>query len=122
LTEELVDLLKGVPRTLGTPTIFTWNGKGMGSVKTAFKKACRTAGIQDFRFHDLRHCAVTNLRKAGVSDSVIMSISGHKTHAVFRKYDRVDRGDRLDALKKTQGLFDTHLTRREKKEVEQVTA
>ena len=92
LTGELLDLFKQIPRTLGSPHVFTWKGETMGSIKTAFKKACRHAGILDFRFHDLRHCAVTNLRKAGVSDSVIMSISGHKSTPCFSKYDRVDRG------------------------------
>ncbi len=111
LTEELLDLLKQVPRTLGSPYVFTWKGQTMGTIKTAFKRACRQAGVLDFRFHDLRHCAVTNLRKAGVSDSVIMSISGHKTHAVFRKYDRVDREDRLAALEKAKALNDTNMTR-----------
>jgi integrase len=111
LTEELLDLLRQVPRTLGSPHVFTWKGQTMGSIKTAFKKACRQAGVLDFRFHDLRHCAVTNLRKAGVSDSVIMSISGHKTHAVFRKYDRVDRQDRLAALDRAKALNDMNMTR-----------
>jgi hypothetical protein len=30
----------------------------------------------------------------------IMSISGHKTEAVFRRYDAVDRGDREQAMKR----------------------
>ncbi|HTC22479.1 MAG TPA: site-specific integrase [bacterium] len=122
LTEELVDLLRGIPRTLNHPCVFTWKGQSMGSIKTAFKRACRVAKIEDFRFHDLRHCAVTNLRKAGVSDSVIMSISGHKTHAVFSKYDRVDREDRLAAIQRAKELNDTNMTKAEKRKVEQATA
>ena len=94
----------------------------MESVKTAFKGTCRKAGILNFKFHDLRHCAITNLRKAGVSDSVIMSISGHKTHAVFRKYDRVDREDRRAALQKAKEFNDTNMTRAAKKTDKQVTA
>ena len=45
---------------------------------------------------------MTNLRKAGVSDSVIMSISGHKTYAMFKRYNRIDRKDRMDALKQLE--------------------
>lgn len=110
LNEGLISLLKQVPRTLGSLYVFTFKGKPMKSVKTAFKRVCRKAGIGNFRFHDLRHCAVTNFRKAGVSDSVIMSISGHKTHAVFRRYDKVDRGDRLNALRKVEILMDMSRT------------
>jgi integrase len=110
LNDTLVYLLQYVPKTLGSPYVFTYRGKRMASVKTAFKLACRKAGVENFRFHDLRHCMVTNFRKAGVSDNVIMSISGHKTHAVFKRYDRVDRDDRQKALGKVESLIDTHMT------------
>jgi integrase len=110
LNASLAGMLQQVPKTLGSPFVFTYKGKRMASIKTAFNGVCRKAGITGFRFHDLRHCAVTNFRKAGVSDSVIMSISGHKTHAVFRRYDRVDREDRHKALGKVESLIDTHMT------------
>ncbi len=111
LSEGLVDTLQRIPKTLGSPYAFTFKGKPIGTIKTAFKKACFRAGIEDFRFHDLRHCAITNFRKAGVPDNVTMSISGHKTYAVFRKYDRVDRKDRKMALQKAESLIDTDMTR-----------
>ena len=110
LSGTLVELFRRTPRTLGSPHVFTWKGKRIGSVKTAFYGACRRTGIEDFHFHDLRHCAITNYRKAGVPDNVIMSISGHKTHSVFKRYDRVDRGDRLAALRKMESLIDTDMT------------
>ena len=110
LTETLVALLQRTPKTLGSPYVFTFRGKRIESVKTAFGRACRLARIKDFRFHDLRHCAVTNLRKAGVSDTVIMSISGHKTYAMFKRYNRIDRQDRLDAMRKSEALNDTAMT------------
>jgi integrase len=100
LDEGLLDLLKRVPRFLGSHYVFTQKGKPIGNIRKGFFGACERAGIKDFRFHDLRHCAVTNLRKAGVPDNVIMSISGHKTHAVFKRYDRVDRDDRQIALER----------------------
>ncbi len=102
LDEDLKALFRRLPRVLGSPYVFNFRGHGLKDPKTAFLRACQRANISDFRFHDLRHCAVTNFRKAGVSDSTIMSISGHKTHAVFRRYDRIDREDRLDALAKVR--------------------
>lgn len=110
LTEELVEIIKKIPRTLGVPYVFTHKGQRIKNIKTAFWNAVRAAGIKDFRFHDLRHCAVTNLRKAGVSDSVIMSISGHKTYAMFRRYNRIDREDRLEALNRLVKSKDTNRT------------
>lgn len=111
LTDALIDLLKRTPKTLGSPYVFTHKGRRILDVKTAFLKACRMAGVNGFRFHDLRHCAVTNLRKAGVNDSVIMSISGHKTYAMFKRYNRIDRKDRMDALRLLERLNDTYMTR-----------
>ena len=110
LTEELTGLIQRTPRTLGSPYVFTHKGQRIKNIKSAFWKAIRTAGIKDFRFHDLRHCAVTNLRKAGVNDSVIMSISGHKTYAMFKRYNRIDREDRLDALNRLKRSKDRNRT------------
>lgn len=80
------------------PYLFTHKGRRMGSIKTAFNGTCARAGIENFRFHDLRHCGITNLRKAGVPTGIIMSISGHKTDSMLRRYDKVDREDRKAAM------------------------
>ncbi len=109
LSNALVELFQRIPKTLGSSYVFTRKGQRLKEVKDDFLKACRQAGIVDFRFHDLRHCAVTNLRKAG-SDSVTMSISGHKTYAMFKRYNRIDRVDRLMAVQKAEALIDTNRT------------
>ena len=110
LDNELLVLLQQIPRTLNSPFVFTWKGKRITDVRTSFAKACKRAGIVNLHFHDLRHCAVTNLRKAGISDSVIMSISGHKTNAMFRRYDSVDREDREKALEHLREWKDSYKT------------
>lgn len=100
-------LIQAQPRVAGLDRVFTWRGRAIADIKTAFNKACADAGITDFRFHDLRHCAITNLRKAGVDQTTIMSISGHKTAHVFRRYNHIDRGDRMDALSRVRHFYDT---------------
>jgi hypothetical protein len=42
------------------------------------------------------------MRKAGVNISVIMAISGHKTMAMFRRYNRIDLDDGREAMKKVE--------------------
>ncbi len=44
-------------------------------------------------FHDFRHVAISNLRKAGNSPTVIMKASGHKTMSMFLRYNLVDEED-----------------------------
>jgi integrase len=51
-------------------------------------------------FHDLRRSAVRDLIRAGVSAHVAMSISGHKTDSMLRRYDIVDTRDQRAALER----------------------
>src|SRR5579859_2760855 len=110
IDERLMELLRKIPKTISSPYIFIYRGKKLKFGKNGFKWACEKAGLAGFHFHDLRHCAVTNMRKAGVPESVIMSVSGHKTNAVFRRYDQIDRSDRKEALDRVRKFNDTLMT------------
>jgi integrase len=58
------------------------------------------AGIKDFTFHDLRHCALNNLSLAGYDYFKTMAVSGHKTMACFKRYNLVTEKE-LSAIKWT---------------------
>jgi integrase len=72
-----------------------------------FNKAVSLAGIHDFRFHDLRHCATTNMRRAGIDAITIMKITGHKTLAMFKRYNSFHEKD----LRAAAAQINTYLTR-----------
>lgn len=59
----------------------------------AFAVACRKAGLEDFRFHDLRHTFVTRKVREGWDYKRIMAITGHKTFAVFQRYNNPSEED-----------------------------
>ncbi len=74
--------------------VFTWKGKPMSEGwRTAFVAACRRAGLADLHFHDLRHTFVTRKVREGWDYKRIMSISGHKTFAVFQRYNNPTEDD-----------------------------
>jgi integrase len=78
----------------------------VGEIKRAFHTAVRKAGIEDFHFHDFRHCAATNLRRAGVDTVTAMKIIGHKSEKMYRRYNSVSEAD----LTKAASKINTYLT------------
>jgi hypothetical protein len=68
-------------------------------------KAFERAGIKDFRHHDLRHTYASNTRRAEVDRTVTMKLTGHKTLAMFTRYNSVDQPDAKDAMEKLQSYF-----------------
>ena len=61
-------------------------GRSLVCIKRAFEKALENAGIEDFRFHDLRHTAATRMGEAGIDPFTIAAISGHKSIAMTASY------------------------------------
>ena len=57
--------------------------------KEGLSQSCQGSRIGDFTFHDLRHCAINNLRLAGNDHFLIKQMSGHKTDSAFRRYNLV---------------------------------
>jgi integrase len=87
---EVRVILESLPRGLHTERVFLRNGQPFDEIKHSFQAACRRAEIKDFTFHDLRHCAINNLRRAGNDFFQIMAMSGHRTMSVFQRYNLVD--------------------------------
>ncbi|MBI3475212.1 MAG: tyrosine-type recombinase/integrase [Acidobacteria bacterium] len=59
------------------------------SWRTAWRALTKKAGLPGFRFHDLRHCAITQLAENGTSDSTIMAIAGHVSRRMLERYSHV---------------------------------
>jgi integrase len=55
-------------------------------IRSAWESALKIAGIEDFRFHDLRHSAASYLIMNGASLAEIAEVLGHKTLQMVKRY------------------------------------
>jgi len=91
LPDMLINTLKHVKPKQGL--VFDDTG-----LREHWAKATVVADMPGLLVHDLRRSAVRNLIAAGVNEKVAMSISGHKTRAVFDRYHIVNSSDVVNAM------------------------
>lgn len=86
--------------------VFHRNGRRVVSIRNAWRRACRKAGLVDangnvdHRPHDFRRTAVRRLERAGVSRTVAMKLVGHTTEAIYRRYSITNETDLREGLAK----------------------
>ncbi len=76
------------------------------SWRTAWRNLREAAGLQGFRFHDLRHTAITELAEAGAPDATLMAIAGHMSRRMIEHYSHVRMKAKREAAEKiSSGLM-----------------
>ncbi len=89
LVPQVIDELKKLRklRRLGNDLVFGHpDSQTAFRFNRAFANALQEAGIEDFRFHDLRHTAASYLAMNGATLAEIAAILGHKTLAMVQRY------------------------------------
>jgi integrase len=76
------------------------------SWRSAWRALRKKAGLQELRFHDLRHHAITELAESQASDQTVMAIAGHVSREMLEHYSHV----RLEAKRRAvEALSQRHL-------------
>jgi integrase len=110
LPSVLVDMLSQVEPKVGRVFDTT-------NLRKEWQKACAACGLgliinievkpHDPKYtglivHDLRRSAVRNLVNAGVPETLVMRISGHRTRSVFDRYAIASGADLTGAMKRVE--------------------
>jgi integrase len=95
--------------------LFARGSKPIKDFRKGWDLACERAGVPDLLFHDLRRTAVRNMRRAGVAETVIMKITGHRTRGVFERYNITDQSDTQQAGR----MVEEYLAREHKEDMSQ---
>ncbi len=80
-------------------------GKPYNEIRGAFKTALDTAGIKNFRFHDLRHTFASQLALKGVDLYTIQQLGRWKTLSMVTRYAHLSPQHRQNAVNKLSALF-----------------
>jgi integrase len=104
LEDTLRDIIKRriKLRDIACPYVFHRAGKPIKSFRKAFQAAAKAIGQPGLVPHDMRRSAIRNFRKAGLSESDGMKLTGHKTRAVYDRYDIIDEEDSRQAMRRAQ--------------------
>ena len=82
LSSCAIETLRNLPRNL-SGAVFPVSPVALRGL---WHRACGRASIEDLRFHDLRHEAITRLFERGLSIPQVAGISGHSDYRMLARY------------------------------------
>lgn len=85
-------LIKELGKVRRIDSKFVFPGRRPGqpfAIRSPWARAVKAAGIENFRFHDLRHAAASYLAMNGATLAEIAEILGHKTLQMVRRYSHM---------------------------------
>ncbi|MGA8220709.1 MAG: tyrosine-type recombinase/integrase [Candidatus Acidiferrales bacterium] len=110
MTDEVYDRIRlCVEGKKPDDAVFTWSdGSPVLDFRETWKHLTKASGVPGLLLHDFRRAAVRNLIRSGVSETVAMRISGHKTRNIFDRYNIVAESDLAEAAAKRDASRISH--------------
>jgi len=101
INDRLAEVFREVRRgnQLKSEFVFcNFQGRRFYQVKRSFAAACRRAGVEDFRFHDLRHTFASRLVMRGASLKAVQELLGHADLKMTMRYAHLSHEHLRDSV------------------------
>jgi integrase len=113
ISKPLKAILSKLPLGIRNKSVFLYKSQPIHDIREGLINGCEKAGIaygrfikNGFIFHDLRHTAKTNMRKAGIDRNIRMFIFGHSNgNDMNFRYDTIDDQDLLTAVDQLEAFL-----------------
>lgn len=86
MTDRLATVLARAKECALSDHVVEWNGKAVKSVRKAYERACRLAGIADAHRHDLRRSGASWAVQGGMSFDAVAALLGDSVEVTKRHY------------------------------------
>ena len=117
MDEIVYETFLTLPKHKESPYLFCYkNGKPIRDIRGSFQKALEDAGIEDFRFHDLRHTFASQLVMMGIDLKTVQELLGHKTFEMTLRYAHLSPNHKRAAIDHFCNQMDTIWTPEENQE------
>ena len=77
-------------------------------MRRSFTTACRKAGVEGFRFHDLRHTIASQLVMNGVGLKAVQELLGHSVLKMTMRYAHLSQAHLQEAVAVLKKFGDGH--------------
>jgi len=98
MNQTLIDMFKSLPHVSNYVFVNPLTNKPYVDIRKSWHKVCKLAGIENLRFHDLRHTVCTRLIKNGVPLPTVQHIMGHSSIQTTMRYNHIESVDIKNAM------------------------